>query len=54
MASFYFHTDSDVRHSDGTGVDLPDMESARVEAVRLCAGMMSDAPASSGAPNRGP
>ena len=42
MSQFFFHTESDVRHSDDLGADLPDMESARAEAVQLCGAMMKD------------
>ena len=32
-ARFYFHIEDDVRHIDHEGVELPDLEAARDEAV---------------------
>ena len=33
MPRFYFHIEDDVRHIDHEGVELPDLEAARDEAV---------------------
>jgi hypothetical protein len=42
MAKYFFHTDSDLRHTDADGAELPNMEAAREEAARLIAGMLRD------------
>ena len=39
---FYFHTESDIRHSDTEGEELATVEAARVAAARIIAEMLKD------------
>ena len=42
MPRYFFHSESEFRHSDGEGTELRDMEAARVEAARLGGEILRD------------
>ena len=42
MARFYFHIEDDRTHIDQIGVELPDLEAARDEAVRAAGEILRD------------
>ncbi|TPI12462.1 hypothetical protein FJW06_17030 [Mesorhizobium sp. B4-1-3] len=42
MTRFYFHVDNGTFTPDPDGVDLPDLDAARVEAVRAAGEMIND------------
>ncbi len=44
MARFHFHTDDGRSLRDGAGVELADLQAARLEAVRFTAELMREAP----------
>jgi hypothetical protein len=42
MPRYYFHTESEFRHTFEAGTELPDMEAARVEAARVGGEILKD------------
>jgi hypothetical protein len=42
MARFFFHTESEYRHTDSEGAELNDVEAARCEGARLAGEILRD------------
>ncbi|WP_288935455.1 hypothetical protein [uncultured Sphingomonas sp.] len=44
MPRFFFHTETDVRHTDVEGVEFPSFDEARRDAIRTAGILLKDAP----------